>query len=136
MSFQKKNKLVLISALVLFFTGIIFIGIQLSDANYLLVFYRKYISVVFTSCLCLMLVGAGYILQQFDQNMRARAFLIALSLLLMAICVLTILEYLFHFNAEIGLLFVSGRYSDPIAYSFIWFLYLTRRAKNSPYFAF
>ncbi len=116
MSFQKKNKLVLISSLVLIITGIIFMGIQLSNTNYLLVFYRKYITIVFNSCFCLLLVGAGYMLLQFDSNRKARTFLVAVSLLLTVICALTISESIFHFDAGIDGLFIPKRYSNPVIY--------------------
>lgn len=116
MSFYKKNKLVLISSLVLFITGIIFIGIQLSNTTYLLVFYRKYISIAFTSCLCLILIGAGYMLLQFTGNKKVMAFLIATSLLLTAICTLTLLERIFHFNAGVDGIFVPRGHSNPIIY--------------------
>lgn len=102
----------------LLITGIIFIAIQLSNSNDLLSFYRKYISIAFNSCLCLILVGAGYMLLQFDNNKKASAFLVALSLLLTVICSLTILEYVYHFDAGIDGLFVPGRYSNPVAYPF------------------
>ena len=117
MSFHKKNKLVLISCLALIITGIVFIGLQLSNTNYLLAFYRKYISVVFNSCLCLILIGCGYILLQFN-NKKARAFLVAVSLVLTLICALTILQYIFNFEAGIDGLFVPGRYANPAVYQF------------------
>ena len=54
-------------------------------------------------------------LLQFDNNKKASAFLVALSLLLTVICSLTILEYVYHFDAGIDGLFVPGRYSNPVA---------------------
>lgn len=114
MSFHKKNKLVLISSLVLFTTGIIFIGIQLSNTNYLLIFYRKYISIVFNSCLCLSLIGAGYTLLQFAGNKKVNAVLIAISLLLTAVCTLTLLEHILHFNAGVDGFFIPRGYLNPM----------------------
>lgn len=118
MNFHKKNKLVLISCLILIVTGITFIGILLSDSDYLLAFYQKYISIVFNSSLCLILIGTGYMLLH-SYNRKARAFVLALSLLLTTICVLTILEHLFHFDAGIDEFLVPGQYADPTIYHFI-----------------
>ena len=118
MSFHRKNKLVLISCLALIITGIIYIAIQLSNVNYLLVFFLKYIELTFNSCGCLILIGAGYMLLQFDHNKKARAFSVALSLLITVISASTILEIIFHFNSGIDGLFVPGGYSNPIAYPF------------------
>ena len=108
----------MISCLILIITGLTFIGILLSNSDYLLAFYQKYISIVFNSSLCLILIGAGYILLQ-SHNRKTRAVVIAVSLLLTAICTLTLLERIFHFDAGINGLFVSDRYSNPAISNFI-----------------
>lgn len=54
-----------------------------------------------------------------SNNKKARTFVLSISLLVTTICVLTILEHLFNFDAGISGLLIPDRYSNPAIYHFL-----------------
>ncbi len=92
--------------------GIVYCCIMLSDNNYLLIFYKKYIRIEFNANVCLTLVGAGYFFLQHERNKKFRFILVILSLLLIIIAGITLAEYIFHFNAGIDEFFMPGKYGS------------------------
>ncbi len=76
--------------------------------------FKKYVSLKFNNAVCTTLIGAYYLLFQFETNKKTRFIFPVLALIIILISGLTLLEHLFNINTGIDQLFFTDRYG--IAY--------------------
>jgi len=116
-SFQK-SKAVTIIGLCGVISGALIVASWLLNTPGFGTMLPNYTYVKFNSALCFILLGAALILTQFESAKHSKLFFLAFALSLTLICLLTLSEYIFHFNAGIDQLFITDRLAAPAKYPF------------------
>src|SRR5258708_3554773 len=114
----QKNKAVTIIGLFCVIAAALVITSWLLNTPALGTMFPQYSYVKFNTALCFILLGAALILTQFESIKYNKLFFLALALPLTLIAVLSLSEYIFHFNAGIDQLFITDRLAVPNKYPF------------------